>query len=186
MADPRILLGVIGRPHGVRGLLHVHSYTAEPRDLVAYGPLLDEAGRQWTLAWRGDGVAEVRNAAGVAVADRDGAARLTNTRLFIERERLPDAGTDEFYLSDLVGLAAVSPDGAALGRVTVVHDYGAGTSLEIVSDGSAVIVPFTRACVPDVDVVAGRIVVVMPDEIVVPDGTVDRQADGVAAGGATA
>ena len=165
MGDGRILLGVVGRPHGVRGLLHVHSYTAEPGDLAGYGALLDERGRCWTLTWRGEGVAELRDAEGRAVADRDAAAALTNTRLFVERERLPEAGEEEFYLSDLVGLSAVDPAGASLGSVATVHDYGAGTSLEIAGAGQALIVPFTRDCVPEVDLAARRVVVVRPVEV---------------------
>lgn len=165
MPETRILLGVLGRPHGVRGLLHVQSYTTDPRDLVAYGPLVDEAGRQVSLTWRGEGIAEVRDAEGRPIADRDAAAQLTNTRLYIERDRLPAPDEEEFYLADLVGMQAVAPDGVALGKVTVVHDYGAGTSLEILGKGEPVIVPFTRACIPDVNVAAGRLVVVMPDEV---------------------
>ena len=164
----RILLGVVGRPHGVRGLLHVHSYTADPAALADYGALTDEAGRCWTMAWRGDGVAELRDAAGKPVADRTAAERLVNTRLYIERDRLPTPDDDEFYLADLVGLTAVSPDGAALGRVDMVHDYGAGVSLEI----GALIVPFTRACVPSVDIAGGRLVVVPPAEVVVAEDAV--------------
>lgn len=179
MPESRILLGVLGRPHGVRGLLHVQSYTTDPRDLVAYGPLVDEAGRQVSLAWRGEGIAEVRDAEGRPLPDRDAAARLTNTRLYIERDRLPAPDEEEFYLADLVGLQAVTPDGAALGRVAVVHDYGAGTSLEIVGGGAPVIVPFTRACVPEIDVAAGRLVVAMPDEVEVTGA--DVSAAGVPA-----
>ncbi len=163
MPDSRILLGVVGRPHGVRGLLHVHSYTADPADLATYGALTDEAGRAWTVAWRGDGVAELRDGAGRPVADRTAAEHLVNTKLYIERDRLPEPDADEFYLADLVGLAAVAPDGAPLGRVDAVHDYGAGSSLEI----GALLVPFTRACVPEVDVAGRRIVVDMPTEVVV-------------------
>ena len=163
MPDARILLGVVGRPHGVRGLLHVHSYTADPADLAAYGALTDESGRRWTMVWRGEGVAELRDAAGTPVADRNAAEKLVNTRLYVERDRLPEPEDDEFYLADLVGLQAVAPDGSALGRVDVVHDYGAGASLEI----GALLIPFTRACVPHVDVAAGRLVVVPPAEVVV-------------------
>ena len=167
MNGRRILMGVVGRPHGVRGLVHVHSYTADPRDLAGYGPLLDDRGGRWTLAWRMDGVAELREADGKPVADRTAAERLTNLRLYVERERLPAAGEDEFYLSDLVGLRAEDPAGAELGRIATVHDYGAGTSLEIARDGQPLLVPFTRACVPEVDVGAGRVVVVVPEEVVV-------------------
>ena len=74
-------------------------------------------------------------------------------------------GEDEFYLSDLVGLQAVDPTGAALGQVAIVHDYGAGPSLEIARAGQPLLVPFTRACVPEVDLAARRVVVVAPHEV---------------------
>ena len=168
MPDERILLGVVGRPHGVRGLAHVVSYTANPADLAAYGPLADEAGREWTLAWRGEGVAELRDAQGRALADRNEAEKLVNTRLSIARARLPAPEPDEFYLADLVGLAATAPEGAPLGQVTAVHDYGAGASLEITREGAALLVPFTRACVPEIDLAARRVVVVPPAEAIAP------------------
>lgn len=166
MPEQRILLGVVGRPHGVRGLVHVHSYTADPADLAAYGPLSDDKGRRWTLRWRGEGVAELRDEAGQAPSDRDAAARLTNLRLYIERNRLPPPeDEDEFYLADLVGLRAEDGSGATLGRVALVHDYGAGVSLEIEREGAApLIVPFTKASTPVVDVAGGRVVVVPPEE----------------------
>ncbi len=157
-------MGVVGRPHGVRGLVHVQSYTADPAALAKYGALSDDQGRQWTIAWQQTGVAQVRDGTGQALADRNAAERLTNTRLYIERDRLPAPAADEFYLTDLEGLQAVDPAGSDLGRVTTVHDYGAGVSLEL---DTGALVPFTQACVPAVDVPAGRLVVVMPDEIVV-------------------
>ncbi len=166
MPATRILMGVIGRPHGVRGLVHVHSYTAEPADLSRYNPLLDEAGRAWTLAWRGEGVAELRDGAGRAIADRTEAERLVNTKFFVERHRLPKADAEEFYLADLVGMAAHTEAGALLGQVTAVHDYGAGTSLEIACGATnPLVVPFTRAAVPHIDVAAGRLTVVPPAEV---------------------
>ena len=163
-------MGVVGRPHGVRGLLHVHSYTAEPANLADYAPLFDDSGRAWTLAWRGEGVAALSDAAGNPVADRNAAERLTNTRLYVERDRLPPPDPDEFYLADLVGMAALDAAGRTLGRVTVVHDYGAGTSLEIDRDDAApLLVPFTLACVPSIDAAAGTLVVTPPEEILVLD-----------------
>jgi 16S rRNA processing protein RimM len=168
MPESRILLGVIGRPHGVRGLLHVTSHTADPAALAEYGPLSDDKGRCFTLAWRGAGVAEVvevLDGVPVRVADRDAAGRLTNTRLYIERARLPAPEDDEFYLADLIGLAAVDAGGETIGRVAVVHDYGAGASLEIVREGAPLIVPFTRAAVPEIDIAGGRVVVSLPDEV---------------------
>ncbi len=173
MADSRILLGVIGRAHGVRGLVHVTSHTADPTDLTAYGPLTDAAGRRFVLKWRSEGVAEVGelvDGAVVKVTDRAVAEKLTNTRLYIERTALPPADEDEFYLADLIGLAATDAAGAPLGTVTTVHDYGAGASLEIENpDAPVLIVPFTRAVVPSVDVSGGRIVVVPPVETLVAE-----------------
>jgi len=172
MPDSRVQLGVIGRPHGVRGLVRVTSHTADPADLIAYGPLSDAQGRLFTLRWKAEGVAEVSfadNGVVMKVADRTAAERLTNTRLFIDRSALPPAGEDEFYLTDLIGLAAVDPAGGLIGTVALVHDYGAGTSLEIERAGAApMIVPFTMACVPNVDIAAARVVVVAPNEVVVP------------------
>ena len=163
MAGRRILLGVIGRPHGVRGLLHVHSYAAEPASLARRGPLSDDRGRQFALRWRGEGIAELAEIVDgkrVKVADRDAAQRLVNTRLYLDRDRLPAPAPNEFYLADLVGLRAVTADGQELGEVAAVHDYGAGASLEI----GARLLPFTRACVPEVDVAGGQLTVVLPVE----------------------
>ena len=167
----RIQLGVIGRAHGVRGLVKVTSHTADPADLTAYGPLSDADGRELTLRWKADGIAEItRHIDGVAVklTDRAQAEKLTNTRLFIDRTALPPAEDDEYYLADLIGLSAVDPAGQPLGTVSVVHDYGAGASFEIIGTGSPLLIPFTEACVPTVDIAAGRVVVVLPDEIIVP------------------
>lgn len=170
MPETRILLGVIGRAHGVRGLVRVTSHTADPADLTAYGPLSDDRGRRFVLRWRGESVAEVAelvDGASVKVADRTQAEKLTNTRLYIDRAQLPPPeDEDEYYLTDLIGLAAMGANGTVLGRVAVVHDYGAGVSVEIERDGRpSLIVPFTRACVPVVDVAGGFVTIVPPDEI---------------------
>jgi 16S rRNA processing protein RimM len=158
-------MGVIGRPHGVRGLLRVQSFTAEASDLPQYNPLLDERGRAWTLAWKGEGLAELRDAEGRPVADRTAAEKLVNLRLYSPRDRLPATGADDYYIADLIGLLALDAGGVELGRVAAVHDYGAGTSLEINGDGASLMVPFTRAAVPVVDVEGGRITVHPPEEI---------------------
>jgi 16S rRNA processing protein RimM len=170
MPSGRIQLGVIGRAHGVRGLVKVTSHTADPADLTTYGPLSDADGRFYALCWKADGVAEVSrivDGEAVKVTDRAQAEKLTNTRLFVDRSELPPADEDEYYLADLIGLTAADTSGRTLGRVSVVHDYGAGASFEIVGAGAPVIIPFTAVCVPNVDIAAGRLVVVMPDEIIV-------------------
>jgi 16S rRNA processing protein RimM len=167
--ESRILMGVIGRPHGVRGLVRVTSYAD---DLTAYGPLSDAQGRRYVLSSRGEGVAEVVELVGgaeIKVPDRTAAEKLTNTRLYVDRAQLPEPEEDEFYLADLIGLAAVDGDGAKLGTVSAVHDYGAGASLEIeCEERPPFLVPFTRACVPEVDVRRGRVLVVPPEETEAP------------------
>ena len=167
MTKERILVGVIGRPHGVRGLVRVTSYTADPAALADYGPLHDEAGGRYRLAWRGAGIAALtlwREGVWAELRDRDQAARLTNRRLYLDRAALPPPDADEFYLADLVGLAAILPEGAR-GRVRAVHDYGAGASLEIECPGAVpLLVPFTRAAVPEIDLESGHLVVIPPRE----------------------
>ena len=177
MPNSRIQLGVIGRAHGVRGLVKVTSHTADPADLTAYGPLSDAEGRLLTLRWKADGIAEVTrhiDGAPVKVTDRAQAEKLTNTKLFVDRSALPLADEDEYYLTDLIGLSAIDPTGHPLGTVALVHDYGAGASLEVAGSGVPLIIPFTAACVPTVDIAGGRLIVVTPDEIIVAEdaGTV--------------
>ncbi len=188
MPTDRIQMGVIGRPHGVRGLVKVTSHTADPAALIAYGPLSDAAGQIYALHWKSEGVAEVSrivNGVAVKVTDRNAAEKLTNTRLFVDRSVLPPADDDEFYLVDLIGLVAMDTAGRELGTVAVVHDYGAGASLEIpLKAGAPLIVPFTAASVPTVDIAGGRVVVVPPEEIAVPedaDGSLPGSAEEAAA-----
>ena len=163
MRDRRILLGVIGRPHGVRGLVKLRSFTADPAAIASYGPLTDGTGtRRFALSLLAEGLARVEG-----VEDREAAARLTGTGLYVERASLPPPEEDEFYLADLVGLRAETAAGEPLGRVRSVEDNGAGTFL--VLDGPPErFVPFTRACVPVVDIAGARLVVEPPEETAAP------------------
>jgi 16S rRNA processing protein RimM len=168
MNDRLILMGAIGRPHGVRGAVHVTAYTENPRGLADYS-LTDGKGRRFRLSWLADGVAQVAELTASGehpVKDRNAAERLTNLRLFAPREALPEPDEDEFYLADLIGLAARDVSGIPIGTVALVHDYGAGVSLEINAESGPVVVPFTRDAVPEVDIAAGYLVVVPPAEII--------------------
>jgi len=163
-----VLLGEIGRPHGVRGLVRLHAFTSDPKAIGAYGPLTDATGqKRFAIALLPGGIGRIEG-----IADRDAAARLTGTKLYIERDRLPPpADPDEFLLCDLEGLKAVAEDGGELGTVMAVEDYGAGPFLVIqggAGGGAAErLVPFTKAAVPVVDVAGGRVVVVALPEVVV-------------------
>lgn len=167
MAEALIQVAVIGRPHGVRGRVRLRALTEDPSSVARYGPLLDRDGRAFRVAWEGQGIArisEIRPEGEVPVADRSGAEALTNRALFLPRRALPAPGEEEYYLADLIGCDAVGPEGR-LGAVVAVHDYGAGASLEIAREGATpLLVPFTRAAVPEVDLAARRIGVVPPVE----------------------
>jgi 16S rRNA processing protein RimM len=162
----RVLMGRIGRPHGVRGLAHLVSDTTPPEAIFGYA-LTDEQGRAVKLV-RAAGGGEGLLARIDGVADRDAAAAWTNRVLYADRAALPAPAAEEFYHADLLLLRAEDASGRALGRVAEIHDHGAGVALEIVAEGAApLIVPFTRAAVPVVDIAGGRIVVDPPPELVV-------------------
>ncbi len=165
MREDLILMGVIGRPHGVQGLVRVSAFTQSPEALAEY-PLRDRAGRRFALEWRHDNVAQISEITPQGqrrITDRDEAARLNLTELFVPRAALPAPEPEEFYLADLIGLTAMSEAGEELGIITAVHDYGGGSTLEI-SPGAR-LVPFTQAAVPVVDLAQRRVVIRPPAEI---------------------
>ena len=149
----------------MRGLVRLHAFTTDPKAIGAYGPLTDATGtKRIAITAMPGGLGRIDG-----VADRDAAARLTGTKLYIERDRLPPpADPDEFLLCDLEGLQAFAEDGSALGTVRSVEEYGAGAFLVIQGAGGERLIPFTKAAVPVVDVGAGRVTVVPPPEFVVP------------------
>ncbi len=161
----RICIAQVGGAHGVRGEVKLKSFTADPMAVKDYGPLMSEDGSasfeiETVRPAKRHLVARFRG-----VADRDAAERLANVRLFVPRERLPPPAADEFYHVDLIGLAAVTADGAEVGTVVAVHDFGAGDILELRprSGGKTIMLPFAAAFVPVVDIAGGRVVVVPPD-----------------------
>lgn len=169
MADAArlILVGRVAGPFGVRGELRLTAYTEEPLALLRYRDLKREDGAPvLTLtAARVQGDSVVARAR--EVADRDAAEALKGVRLYVPREALPPPeDEDDFYQADLIGLAAVAPDGEPLGRVKAVHDFGAGDILEIdPGEGRPTwLLPFTRDAVPEVSIAAGRLVAVRPPE----------------------
>lgn len=157
-----ICVGVVTGARGLAGVVRIKSFTAEPRSIGAYGPLEDEDGRRFRLRVVGEAKGQVF-ARIDGILDRAAAETLKGVRLFVARTALPEAGEDEFYQADLVGLAVSAPDGTMIGTVLAVGDFGAGAVLEVGrASGPPVLVPFTRAVVPEVDLAAGRIVLDMP------------------------
>jgi 16S rRNA processing protein RimM len=169
MTEPRVCVAAIAGAWGVRGEARVKSFTADPRAFAAYGPLETEDGA------RRFEVRIVRPvAAGFAarlsgVTTREAAEALRGQRLYASRDRLPPLPEDEFYHADLIGLAVIDTGGAPLGRVRTVQNYGAGDILEIAGGPRPLLLPFTRAVVPTVDLAAGRIVADPPLEVGEPE-----------------
>jgi|SRR6516165_8704182 16S rRNA processing protein RimM len=159
----RVCVGVVTGPHGVQGAVRIKSFTEAPEDVARYGPLADETGVrrfELRLVGAGKGVVIARLS---GVADRNQAEALRGLRLYLPRSALPQPDAEEFYHADLIGLEAVLGDGTPIGRVRAIHDFGAGDTLELARPGAPpVMVPFTRAVVPNVELAAGRLVLDPP------------------------
>lgn len=168
-----ILLGHIAGAHGIRGEVLVKTYTGAPEDIAAYGPLTDASGtKSYKLkVVRVTPKGVIVRIAGVA--DRNAAEALKGTALHVPRAAMGEPDEGEYFYSDLIGLAAVAPDGTVVGSIKAVENFGAGDLLEIALAGSAKteFVAFTDANVPTVDIAAGKVVVIMPAD----DGS--RQED---------
>lgn len=162
MSSDLILVARFGAPHGVRGEVRVKSYTQDPAALLDYSPLQSRDGRTFTVeALRPAG--EVMIARIAELKDRTAAGAVTHLDLFVPRARIPSPeDEDEFLHADLIGLSVVTTTGEAVGTIIAIHDFGAGDMLDVARPGrKAVLVPFTRAVVPQVDL-AGRRVVIDP------------------------
>jgi 16S rRNA processing protein RimM len=164
----RVLLGVITGAHGVRGEVRLKSFTSTPEAIGSYGAvLLGDSGRETVIR----AVRPARQeliAALEGVGDRNSAEALKGCMLYVQRDRLPPAGQDEVYVSDMIGLPVYRKDGSLLGEVAAVADYGAGDLLEIRSDErrGTILIPFVTAMVPEVDVANRRIVVDPPEGLI--------------------
>lgn len=166
MAGRLILVGQAAGAFGVRGEIRITAHTAEPMSLLAYSPLRDADGRvALTLTGgrpaKGGLIARARE-----VATREEGEALRGLRLYVERDSLPAANEDEYYLADLIGLKVRSRSGETLGVVKSAADFGAGDLLEIEpADGSpSWWTPFTRDAVPEVDIAGGWVMVDAPSE----------------------
>lgn len=162
----RICVAKIGAAHGVRGEVRLWPFTEDPMAVLHYGPLSTKDGaRQFEVA-RARVAKDHLVATLKGVADRDAAERLNGIELYISRDTLPDTDDGEYYHADLIGLAALDAQGTAIGTVTAIHNFGAGNIIEIApKSGPSLLLPFTNAVVPTVDLAAGHVVVELPDEI---------------------
>lgn len=153
--DGLVLIAEIGAASGIRGEVRIKLYSDDPAALTAYGALQDAAGTSYRIS-RSRPAKSVFVCALEGITDRSSAEALTRTRLYIHRDRLPAPDADEFYHIDLIGLEVRQADGGALGTILAVHDFGAGDILEIATpDDDNLMVPFSLAAVPIVDVAGG-------------------------------
>ena len=165
-ASSRITLATIGAPHGIRGEVRVKSFTADPASLADYGPLFAADGRTFEIERLRPLKGNMLVVKFRGVDDRNAAEALSRVELSVERSALPPAEANEYYHADLIGLEAFDADGKPLGRVVAVENFGAGDILEIAPpDGVSLLIPFTNATVPDIDIFGGRLTIVPPAEI---------------------
>ena len=159
-------VGAIAGAYGVRGEVRLKSFCAMPEDIGGYSPLQSEGGQSFDVTI----TRPIKNGLAArlsGVTTKEQADALKGQRLFVPRDRLPALGDDEFYHADLIGLDVVDTGGTTLGRITAIHDHGAGDLLEIAGPGirGTVMLPFTRAAVPTVDLAARRVVTDPPEGI---------------------
>jgi 16S rRNA processing protein RimM len=162
--NDRVLLGEIGAAQGLKGEVRLRSYTQDPAAIARYGALDDEHGGKIEIeSLRVTPKALIARIKGVTT--RNAAEALNGTRLYVARSRLPKRDEEEWFHSDLIGLAAVDDQGEPVGTVVAVQNFGAGDLIEVkpAKGGPTVLVPFTRETVPEVDVEGGRLTLVPPE-----------------------
>ena len=171
----QVCVARIGAAHGVRGAVKLWTFTDDPFAVTRYGPLSTKDGA------RSFEVANAREAKGFLVATlkgvttRNDAERLNGLELYVAREKLPVTDDDEYYHADLIGLAAETTAGEPLGKVIAIHNFGAGDIIEIaLASGPTMLLPFSNAVVPTVDLGGGRVLIELPEEIEGDDPTAEE------------
>ena len=173
--DKRICVARIGAAHGVRGEVKLWPFTEDPMAVIDYGPLSSKDGARQFEVVRARIAKDHLVAALKDITTREDAERVNGIELYIARSSLPPTEAGEYYHADLIGLRALDAAGATIGKVLAIHNFGAGDIIEIAPErGPTLLLPFTDAVVPTVDLAEGHVVIVMPQEI---DGDSPDQAD---------
>ena len=162
----QICIARIGAAHGVRGAVKLWTFTEDPLAVRDYGPLMTKDGARQFEVTHAREAKDHLVATFKGVATREDAERLNGIELYIRRDQLPATDDDEYYHADLIGLAAVNAANEPIGRVLAVHNFGAGDIIEIAPpQGPTMLLPFTNAVVPTVDLAGGRVVIELPQLI---------------------
>ena len=165
MSD-RICVGAIAGSFGLQGEVRLKSFCSVPEAIASYGPLFTEDGSRSFVVKLTRPVAGGLGARITGITTKEQADALRGTSLFADRSKLPSLPDDEYYHTDLIGMAVHDTGGALIGKVQAVHNHGAGDLLEIMGPGmkTALLLPFTRAVVPTVDLAARLIVADLPED----------------------
>jgi 16S rRNA processing protein RimM len=162
----RICVARIGAAHGVRGAVKLWTFTEDPFAVKQYGPLATKDGARQFEVTQAREARDHLVASFKGVTTREQAERLNGIELYVGRDQLPATDEGEYYHADLIGLAAVTAADEPIGRVIAIHNFGAGDIIEIAPPhGATLLLPFTDAVVPTVDIAGGRVVVELPQEI---------------------
>ena len=162
----KICVARIGAAHGVRGAVKLWTFTEDPFAVKAYGPLSTKDDARHFEVTSAREAKDHLVATFKDVATREEAERLNGIELYVAREKLPATEEDEYYHADLIGLAAETTTGVTLGRVLAIHNFGAGDIIEIAPpSGVTMLLPFTNAVVPTVDLAGKRVVIELPEQI---------------------
>ena len=172
-SDPFIVLARVGAPNGVRGAVRLKLFGDDPASLVEYGPLQrsDGKGHLAISTMRPGKTSDVVVVSFDGITSREAVAAINGVELGLPRSLLPDVeGEDDFYHADLIGLEVRLRDSSRFGEIVQVADYGAGDLLDVKPDrgGPSVLVPFTKAFVPEVNVRDGHVVIEPPAGLLDP------------------
>lgn len=167
MTRKLVLVGHVAGAFGVKGEVRITTYTADPRALMDYGPLLRADGSHGLTLTAARPTKDGLVARAKEIAAKEEADAMRGLKLHVPRERLPEPDEDEFYLTDLIGLEARDPSGVALGRVKAVQNFGADDMLEIapVQGGPTWYLPFTKDAAPELRIAEGWLTAVRPAEV---------------------
>lgn len=180
--EGKVCIAQIGAPNGVRGDVRVKLFSDDPASLTAYGVLHNADGRRSFTALSARPQKTVFIVRFAEITSRNEAESLNGTKLYIDRDALPDLDEEEFYYSDLIGLRTELEDGSDFGTILALHDFGAGELLEVApKKGKSQLLPFTKEVVPSIDLASGKVVILPPEGLFDGDDALERGKEGQAA-----
>lgn len=154
--EDKVLLAKVVATKGLKGELKLKSFTEDPLSIVDYD-VFNDKGIEFIIssAYLHKGVVVVK-IEGFETIEQ--AEKLVGTSFYINREDMPDLEDETFYYVDLIGLDALNFSDEKIGKISAVHNYGAGDFLEIKKeDDSTILIMFTKENVPDIEIKKGYV-----------------------------